>query len=254
MDDTAVNSIRDLTLKTQGTVKVNDVDYWLQTMKPVEKPFHLPETLVFVTLTGLVAYVNNEPDRVDGEVATDRCPRIDARVAYLHVEDFDRVALLSAPVGPLNDRHRIAVAKSPVALDFPFGKFLPVEEMTIKLRTMFVKNPDIDEIVQALTKVDIENGVQQSDDGVSQSVQIKKGISGASVEGKTLKGLYSLAPRRTFDEAVQPESQFLFRLKIGEAGATAALFEAGGSAWRLASIQNVRTWLQGQLAGWKVLA
>lgn len=249
-DAAAVHAVRDLALESQGTITVDGKEYWKQTRELVVpiQPLFLPETLNFVTLTGLAAYLTGEPDVVEGLTKV-----IDAKTAYLHVEDFDKVSVLSAPQGDKRVRHRIAQAKSPVSLDFPFGKFMPLEELTIKLRTQFVRNEALDEIVQMLTKVDISNGVTQADDGISQGVQIKKGISGANVEGKTNRGLYRLAPRRTFDEAQQAESEFLFRLKIGD-GAEAALFQSGGNEWRLAAIQNVRTWLQGNLPGWKVLA
>jgi hypothetical protein len=255
MDDAAVKAIKDLALESQGTIEVGGRTYWKASKERIVAPHYTPETLKFVTLTGLVDYVTGEPDVVETAGTPDpSTPLVNAKDAYLHIEDFNKVVLLSAPQGPKNIRHRIAEATSPVSLDFPFGKFMPVEEMTIKLRTMFCKNDDLDEIVFSLTKVDLSNSLQQGDDGVSQSIQVKKGISGASVEGKTLKGLYNLAPRRTFGEAVQAESEFLFRMKIVEGEGTAALFQSGGNEWRLAAIQNVRTWLTDKLPGWKVLA
>jgi hypothetical protein len=257
MDEEAVKAISTLAVEAAGTEVVAGRTYWKSSHELIAEPFHRPDTLKFVTLTALQSYVLGEPDRTPGSLGnnTDETPLIDAVEAFFHVEDFNRVVLLSAPLGPRNQRHRIAEAVSPVSLDFPFGQFMPVEELSIKLRTMFVRNDNVDEIVQILTKVDVTNGLQQSDDGMSQTVQVKKGISGASVEGKTTKGLYRLAPRRTFDEAEQAESEFLFRMKISEEkGATAALFQSGGNEWRLASIQNARKWLQDSIPGWKVLA
>lgn len=256
MDRSAIEALRDLSREGRGFIEIDGHKYWERDKTPVHPPFFRPDSLRFVTLTGLVSYLTSEPDRVEGQSTADpTTPLIDAKLAYLHVEDFDRVVILSAPDGPDNGRHRIAEAVSPLALSFPFGQYQPVEDMMIRLRTLFVDNDDLKQVIELITKVDITQGIQLGDNGVAQTVAVNKGISGANKEGVTQKGYYYLKPRRTFDEVDPIESLFLFRLKDGgERGALAALFEAGGDDWRVKTIQRVREWLVNQLSAWKVLA
>jgi hypothetical protein len=67
---------------------------------------------------------------------------------------------------------------------------------------------------------------------------------------KVVNPRVTLKPFRTFREAEQPSSDFIFRVKADEIkGNLCALFEADGGYWKIAAMQNVRTWLQNKLAG-----
>ena len=68
---------------------------------------------------------------------------------------------------------------------------------------------------------------------------------GEGVEAARVK----LTPFRTFAEAVQPTSEYVFRVRGGENGNTCALFEADGGFWKQEAIGNVKTWLGNQLKG-----
>lgn len=81
------------------------------------------------------------------------------------------------------------------------------------------------------------------DDGVSQQVVVKSGVS--IEENKRTKSEYSLKPFRTFSEVSQPMSTFILRLRKG---AEAALYIADGGAWELTAIHNIRDYLKEALS------
>ncbi len=56
-----------------------------------------------------------------------------------------------------------------------------------------------------------------------------------------------LAPLCTFSDAEQPMRRFVFRLKGGEDGVSAALFEADGNAWKNTAIQNIKTYFEREI-------
>ena len=57
-----------------------------------------------------------------------------------------------------------------------------------------------------------------------------------------------LKPFRTFAEAEQPESKFIFRMRKDEDGVTAALIEADGGAWKVQAIKNIANYLEDKLS------
>jgi len=83
------------------------------------------------------------------------------------------------------------------------------------------------------------------DDGVSQQATVKSGVT--SVVDVKVPNPVLLKPFRTFAEAEQPESKFIFRLRKDDAGVTAALFEADGGAWKVQAIQNIADYLNEHL-------
>ncbi|EUJ47264.1 hypothetical protein MCOL2_18454, partial [Listeria fleischmannii FSL S10-1203] len=79
--------------------------------------------------------------------------------------------------------------------------------------------------------------------GTTQQVTAKTGV--ATVGGVVVPNPVELTPYRTFAEAEQPTSQFIFRFREGM---KAGLFEADGGAWKNKAIQNVANYLNEQLA------
>lgn len=82
--------------------------------------------------------------------------------------------------------------------------------------------------------------------------------------GVTLKGReavdnpFVLAPYRTFPEVTQPSSPYILRIRdVQNSLPTAMLVEADVGAWRLAAVQNIKSWLSGSFkipAGINILA
>ena len=118
---------------------------------------------------------------------------------------------------------------------FPFGQFMPQEEFIIKLHSLFEQKEgdDFDYVARVAAKITQSDSADTEDDGVSQHVTVKRGISGALKEKETIKPIVRLSPYRTFREIEQPESQFLLRIKTTNSGTPEiALFEADGGQWR----------------------
>ena len=120
-----------------------------------------------------------------------------------------------------------------------FGKYMPYENMMIALKSKFVPTDERDELVKLLGTITEENRTAISDDGFTQSVNVKQGI--ALVGNKAVNPIVKLKPFRTFVEVDQPESEFLVRLRQG---GEVALFEADGGAWKLEARHNIAEYLR----------
>lgn len=117
---------------------------------------------------------------------------------------------------------------------FEFGRYMPYENMMIALKSKFVPTDELNELVKLLGTITEENRTAISDDGFTQSVNVKQGI--ALIGNKAVNPIVKLKPFRTFVEVEQPESEFLIRLRQG---GEVALFEADGGAWKLEARHNI---------------
>lgn len=188
------------------------------------------ETLVINTLTGIVDY---KPD-----------------VKQLaHVIDHKTVHVIDAEYVDewlTRSIHLTAVHESPV---FRFGQFMDVEEFIINLQALFVQDEHTAAILKVVGNLKEENVTQFNDDGQTQAVTARAGIS--TVTTVPVPNPVALRPYRTFMEIEQPESTFVFRMR---SGGLCALFEADGRMWRLEAIKSIREWLDKQIPGIKVIA
>lgn len=106
--------------------------------------------------------------------------------------------------------------------------FRPYDKAIIEIRSRFAPDVDVDYLLDLLSRINKENGVQTSDNGVSQTVEARTGVSLKQMVN--VRPRVSLAPYRTFLEVQQPASEFLLRLNDeGDVG----LFEADGGMWKL---------------------
>lgn len=96
-----------------------------------------------------------------------------------------------------------------------------------------------------------DTSVTQEDDGITQRVTAKSGIS----LSKTVKvpNPVRLMPYRTFTEVAQPESAFVFRMRKDGSSISAALFEADGNAWKNEAILNIKEFFKSSLSGEDVI-
>ncbi len=91
------------------------------------------------------------------------------------------------------------------------------DEAMIKLRSAFQRplgipgeTNDVDYIIDLLSHMSVGQSIKSDDNGVTQTVQVRKGIS--FVENKAVRPIVTLAPYRTFQEVQQPASEFVFRV------------------------------------------
>jgi len=242
MDGQAIKEVERIT-QDGITVDINGANYSVHKMNRVfDDP--RPKTVSVRTLTGFVDYL-----------ATKQC--VDSwedRDVVINVENHSRIIAFSKPFGELNSHSDIIVA----TLDrpeFEFGKWMDPESFNIALAAMFIETKDLDRVMAYAGKITIDTGVNVEDDGVTQRASVKKGITGGLTESIAAPSRVILKPYRTFDEVDQPESKFIFRVRVkGEASIECALFEADAGAWKNTAANSVKTWLISKETGIPVIA
>ena len=98
-----------------------------------------------------------------------------SRRFVIHVADYNEVYLHRE----LNsDKARECLLEAELSAPaFPFGRWLGVEEFIINMQTHFVPGENRDTLVQLISTVTTENGVSLADDGMTQRVTARSGIS-----------------------------------------------------------------------------
>lgn len=112
------------------------------------------------------------------------------------------------------------------------------EEAMIGLRSQFQPTEDISYMLDLLSHMSVDQNIQSDDNGVTQTVQVKQGVS--FVANETVRPIVALAPYRTFQEVEQPVSQFVFRVDNKR---NVMLAEADGGMWKLAARRTVKQYL-----------
>ncbi|AFG37648.1 hypothetical protein [Spirochaeta africana] len=203
-----------------------------------------PEPILGATLTGMIDYIRSNREVVNpGE-------------CMIVVKSFAEVELVESYGGDSCARTVYYRARLDDNLPvFPFGKYLSIEDFIIKVRTLFQPSEQLDEVVKMVSKVTNDGTITMADDGVSQTVAVRKGVSGALTGTEQTKGSYQLFPFRTFRELDQPQNWCLLRLKQGEdSPIQAALFDAQGETWRLTSVLNIKDYLEARVEDIPILA
>jgi len=195
-----------------------------------------PKTLKVTTLTGIVEYLTKN---VDG---------LDIKALIAQVEDFDHVVVWSRLSQGFAQRHAY-ISASFHAPAIPFGQFLPVEALIIKLQANFEDSGDRAAVLSYIGNVKEDNIRNTKDDGISQEMTVKTGI--LAVEDIVLPNPVKLQPFRTFNEVAQPPSEFIFRAQKGPAF---ALFEADNSAWKAEAMANIKEYLEQNVPNLQVIA
>ena len=186
-----------------------------------------PEPIITGTLTSVVAYVKADIDYKN--------------VQIIHVEDYCTVAIYST-LDNYEKRNCWLKAKALVPEVMRYGNFYDTETFNIALQARFVPTPDRDTLLKISGNIS-ESAIKTSvDDGVSQSVAIKTGVT--TVANTPVPKTVKLKPFRTFTEIQQPESEFVFRIKEGP---SCAIFEADGGAWKNQCIQDIAAYLEENL-------
>ena len=233
MDRSAIEKI--VELRDDGATKeIDGLTFARGAMNPV---FFAPrpDPIQISTLTGLVDYLEKNTDEI-------RKPEL-----MLHVEDVKMVSLVSKLCGINRKRDVFATATVDEKLqEYPFGRYLVVEEFVIRLRSMFMSTPDLEKVIAYTSNLSSGTTIESLDDGISQRATIRTGVSGAIKKNETAPIIVTLKPFRTFRELEQIQSEFLFRIKVDEEGKNpeCALFEADGGKWRNDTVIAIKDWLE----------
>lgn len=172
---------------------------------------------------------------------------------FVHITGPQSVEIVSQQSDEYGRRHLWAQAQYPSDIQrFQFGQWLNTEAFIIGLQSCFqrtyIEKPDgkvvgdLDYVLKVASNVSSEGKVTNSDDGISQNVEMSKGI--VLKETATLKSRVQLAPFRTFSEIDQPLSMFVFRVRENGGSIQLALFEADGGRWRLDAVAGIAKWLK----------
>lgn len=194
------------------------------------------DTLEINTLTGIVDY------------------DVDFHTQMVHVVSNRRVDVTSLNYSDAWLTRSTYLTANHDSPSHPFGHFLDVEAFIINMQALFVQDEQTAAILKIVGNIKDEAVSSFSDDGITQAVTAKAGIS--LVEQVRVPNPVVLRPYRTFIEVEQPASSFVFRMKSGKGEPPkCALFEADGMMWKLEAIQNIKAWLVGNLPyGIKIIA
>ena len=227
-DAATLNRIEELSRQAAEPKVIDSLTYLPAGFKRVEAPE--PAPLEVKTLTAVVDYIRSDADldRAGGPV-------------FLHVIDHSTVAIRSMlyKFDAVRETFLIAKCQPPA---FPFGRFLETEEFIIGVQAMFEDVSDRATILSLMGNIKEENVQNTGDDGISQKVTAKAGVS--LVTNVKVPNPVVLAPFRTFSEIEQPRSPFVFRL---QSGPKAALIEADGGAWKNDAIIAISEFLKANL-------
>ena len=223
-----------ISLAPPETFTINGETYCEQQLKLVQKPEYSPPTpLIFFTLQAIVDYVAGNIDDT-------------ADYSILIVGPY-RVRVIG-PLQPENANERFIYASARSAYEpFEFGRFMPADNFVVALQSLFEHNETREDLLSIVGNLANEQITQAHDDGISQAVQIKSGITTRAAV--ILENPVTLQPYRTFPEIEQPLSEFIIRFKNdGNNQMQVALFEADGGMWQLTAIARIKQWLKGQAA------
>ena len=218
----------------------NEDKCWTPVVPPVPQDELHPDELRFYTLDGLIDYIKeNTEGLIPSAGSEDRL--------ILQVVDWKNVALLSQPSKNRKVRYTIARVLAQVPkIDFDYH--MDNETFCTMLLSKFIDTParaDLFKVVKSLTN---EQSLNTADDGVSQVVTVKQGVSLAA--NVKFENPVPLKPMRTFTEIDQPESNFTLRV---DEKARPALFEADGGAWKNEAVALIKEYLKNNLYGCNVV-
>jgi hypothetical protein len=212
-------------------IKVGDYEFSRGALARVDTDPELPAAVEFYTLDGFAAFLLSE----GGEPP------------LVHVV----TPVLVEALGPLcgQDKHlrpKFARAVCKNVTTLRFNTEMDLDALNIALQTCF--EPGVGEVdglrrFCASVKSSAEVGV--ADDGVSQTVQAKRGI--AAIQTTRVSNPWTLAPWRTFIEIKQPQSTYVLRFLEGVDQPRVALYETGDTRWQVEAVKAIATYLRGQL-------
>ena len=159
---------------------------------------------------------------------------------FIQVESYNKVKVFTTLDGD-NERHYLyrCTADTPAVT---MGRFMSYENAVIEIRSLYIPNDDTKYLLSLLSSISSESKVTSSDNGVTQKVEAKSGIS--LKEMVEVKPRVSLKPFRTFIEVEQPESEFLLRI---DQNGNIGLFQADGGVWKLEATRNVAGYFEKEL-------
>lgn len=201
------------------------------------------ETIRVSTLTSLCDYLKSN---VDG---------LNLNELICHVESPAKVSVFSMLLGAFDDR-KMYIKAVLDQIKLPFNNWIDAESFNIAMQACFsepenLKATDRGLVLKYISNISAIAEAGVSDDGISQAVTVRKGISGKAID--VLPNPVALRPFRTFTEVEQPVSNFVFRVRHDDS-MKFMLAEADGGAWRSEAMKNVADFMRKNVPGLNVIA
>lgn len=217
-----------VSLKDNKTYNIHGDVYSDHELVRVKPHIDRPTNLSVSGLDSIVKLVHNELDMFEN------------LPVFIRVDDARLVSVFTTYDGTMS-RDCLYTAKCDVP-GFQDG-LREYEQAIIELRSKFSPGMGVDYLLDLLSRVSKDSGVTTRDNGVSQEVEARQGVSLKALV--TVKPRVALRPFRTFLEVEQPESEFLLRLDDeGRVG----LFEADGGMWKQTAKANIQAYFEEKLA------
>ena len=212
--------------------KIHEINGNFYTEKPVtliNSPVYKPRSIGVNSLDSLVKLINEEGVTANvGKLFVRVSSHNEVEVFSSYSDQYERAYLYKAE----SDSPRMCT-----------NCYEDYEKTMVLLRSAFIPNEGTAYLLDILSRISNEESVQSSDNGMTQTVEVRKGIALQAKEA--VKSRVKLIPYRTFLEVEQPESEFLVRLnKDGEI----AFFEADGGMWKLNAKDRIASYLEKALA------
>ena len=186
--------------------------------------------LTIHTLTGLLDYLKSDTDALPKKMIVEVANPTTVRVYSGLDANRDREYLVEV---------------NTMRPYIEYNLFIEQEEFCIALQSKFLETKDKELLLKFAGTVESGTVAQYGDDGVTQKATVKQGIT--SKAEAIIPNPVTLKPYRTFLEVEQPESAFIFRMKEHN-GIRCAIFEADGGMWEIEAMQNIKEYLEEQLA------
>lgn len=202
-----------------------------------------PETLHVGTLSGLTDYLTADPG-TEYPAGT-----------IVHVETPASVRVIGPPRMSDTGTRDCFVHASTTPVGYAVATedregWLDQSTFMVHLQTRFHPSSDRDELAQVVGLMKVEEGVELSDNGVTQKVATGRGVS--LVQMTDVRPVWNLRPMVSFPDlyATEPDDdpppmtppEVPFLLRIGKSGEV-RLIPADGGAWRFRVVQQVVDYL-----------
>jgi len=223
-------------LKKNETYVLDGNNYSDNPLHLIKEDFDRPKISNVTTLGSIVTLIQSEIENAS------KLPSLEGQPLklFVRVKGYKSVEVFTSY---MKDMSRIGLYTAEAdTVELIFDRFMGYEEAQVALRSKFTPTDDSTYLLELLASVKDEDSVENLDNGTSQSVIVKKGITMA--QKAVIKPRLKLKPFRTFLEVEQPESEFVLRLKEGgEVG----LYEADGGMWKLDAKKTIANYLDDHL-------
>lgn len=216
-------------LKDNKTYVIDGEDYSDQQLNRIAPVRYDPEQITVSSLDSIVKLITAEQEDIEDQPI------------FVRVAEYNKVEVFTTYRGDYGRNYLYRSISDTPAFQF---NWLDYESAMIAFRSKFTQDDGTEYLLNLLSRITDENSVSSTDNGVTQTVEARKGISLASKE--TVKSRVALRPFRTFLEVKQPASEFLVRLREG---GQIGLFEADGGMWKLTAKQTIKAYFESELTG-----